>query len=73
MPAMPLDPLSDAATVIALVLMLTDRWQASLTKEHRTPAPCMPCHPHHFTQPSVALPDTTSVLLKEVEARGAVM
>jgi hypothetical protein len=35
--------------------------------------PCMPCHSHPFTQPSVALPGTTSVLLKEVEAQGAVM
>jgi hypothetical protein len=35
--------------------------------------PCMPCHPHPFTPPCAALPDTTSVLLKEVEARGAVM
>jgi hypothetical protein len=35
--------------------------------------PCMPCHPHHFTRPSAASLGTTSVLLGEVEARGAVV
>jgi hypothetical protein len=35
--------------------------------------PCMPCHPHHFTQPSAALPSTASVLRKKVPRRGAVV
>jgi hypothetical protein len=34
--------------------------------------PCMPCHPRHFTRPFAASLGTTSVLLREVERRGAV-
>jgi len=35
--------------------------------------PCMPCHPHPITMPYAASLGTTSVLLREVEGRGAVM
>ena len=35
--------------------------------------PCMPCHPHHLTRPSVALLRTTSVLLTELGNEGAVL
>jgi hypothetical protein len=34
---------------------------------------CMPCHPHYFTRPFAASLCTTSVLLRKVEARGAVL
>jgi hypothetical protein len=33
----------------------------------------MPCHPHHFTRPSAAMPGTPSALLGEVPERGAVV
>jgi hypothetical protein len=35
--------------------------------------PCMPCHPHHFTTPSAALPGTTLALLDEVAGQGALV
>jgi hypothetical protein len=31
----------------------------------------MPCHPHHFTQPSAAMPGTTSALLRKPAGQGA--
>jgi hypothetical protein len=34
---------------------------------------CMPCHPHHLTQHSAAMPSTRSALLRRVDARGAVV
>jgi hypothetical protein len=37
------------------------------------PTSCMPCHPHHFTQPSAALLSTTSPLLRETAGQGAVV
>jgi hypothetical protein len=33
----------------------------------------MPCHPHHFTQPSVALLGTVLALLREGAGQGAVV
>jgi hypothetical protein len=33
----------------------------------------MPCHPHHLTQPSAALPGTTSALISYDVGRGAVV
>jgi hypothetical protein len=35
--------------------------------------PCMPCHPHHVTRPSVALSGTTSALLRALAGQGAVV
>jgi hypothetical protein len=35
--------------------------------------PCMPCHPHPFTQSSAALLSNASALLKEVARQGAVV
>jgi hypothetical protein len=35
--------------------------------------PCMPCHPHPFTRPSVALRGTASTLLNMGAERGAVV
>ena len=35
--------------------------------------PCMPCHPHPFTQPTVASLGTTSALLSEVAGHSAVV
>jgi hypothetical protein len=35
--------------------------------------PCMPCHPHPFTQPSAAMPGTASALLSEAAGQGAVV
>jgi hypothetical protein len=35
--------------------------------------PCMPCHPHHFTQPSAAMPGTASALLRVAAGQGAVV
>jgi hypothetical protein len=35
--------------------------------------PCMPCHPHPFTTPSVALPSPTSALLSQDAGRGTVV
>src|SRR5215207_10166198 len=33
--------------------------------------PCMPCHPHHSTQPAAALLSTASVVPGEVAGQGA--
>jgi hypothetical protein len=35
--------------------------------------PCMPCHPHPFTQPSAAMLGTASALLREAAGQGAVV
>ena len=34
---------------------------------------CMPCHPPHFTKPSVASPGTTSIVPSQAAGRGAVV
>jgi hypothetical protein len=35
--------------------------------------PCMPCHPHHLTQPSAALLGTATALVNGAAAHGVVV
>jgi hypothetical protein len=48
------------------------RWASQRLHRSRLTS-CMPCHPHHFTQPSAAMLGTASALVREAAGQGAVV